>query len=53
MTELFGRFPAAFYEAYNAAFPLDEGYDKVRKTLYNLYHIIITSIYLEGLWVPS
>jgi fructosamine-3-kinase len=40
MTELFGRFPAAFYEAYNAAFPLDEGYDKVRKTLYNLYHII-------------
>jgi fructosamine-3-kinase len=39
MTELFGRFPAAFYEAYNAAYPLDEGY-AVRKTLYNLYHII-------------
>lgn len=40
MTELFGRFPSAFYEAYNAAYPLDEGYYKVRKTLYNLYHVI-------------
>jgi fructosamine-3-kinase len=40
MTELFGRFSPAFYEAYNAAYPLDQGYYTVRKTLYNLYHII-------------
>ncbi len=40
MTELFGRFSPAFYEAYNAAYPLDEGYHTVRKTLYNLYHVI-------------
>jgi fructosamine-3-kinase len=40
MTELFGRFPQAFYDAYNAAYPLDEGYYTIRKTLYNLYHII-------------
>ncbi|MBD2299302.1 MULTISPECIES: fructosamine kinase family protein [Nostocales] len=39
MTELFGGFPAAFYQGYNAAFPLDQGYER-RKTLYNLYHIL-------------
>jgi fructosamine-3-kinase len=38
MTELFGGFPAAFYQGYNE-FPLDPGYEK-RKTLYNLYHIL-------------
>ncbi|MBI5626988.1 MAG: fructosamine kinase family protein [Nitrosomonadales bacterium] len=39
MTELFGGYPADFYAAYRAAFPLDEGY-AVRKDLYNLYHIL-------------
>jgi len=39
MTELFGGFSADFYAAYQAAYPLDEGYS-VRKTLYNLYHIL-------------
>jgi len=39
MTELFGGFPAAFYAAYRAAWPLDPGYD-VRKHLYNLYHLL-------------
>ncbi|NOU14872.1 MAG: fructosamine kinase family protein [Methylococcaceae bacterium] len=39
MTELFGGFGADFYAAYNATYPLDAGY-KVRKTLYNLYHIL-------------
>lgn len=39
MTELFGGFSANFYAAYNACSPLDSGY-KVRKTLYNLYHIL-------------
>lgn len=39
MTELFGRFPPAFYSAYREAAPLDAGY-AVRKTLYNLYHIL-------------
>ncbi len=39
MTELFGDFPAAFYRAYDEAWPLDTGY-RVRKTLYNLYHIL-------------
>ncbi len=39
MTELFGGFDANFYDAYNAHYPLDSGY-KVRKKLYNLYHIL-------------
>lgn len=39
MTELFGGFPQRFYAAYREAWPLDEGYG-VRKTLYNLYHIL-------------
>jgi fructosamine-3-kinase len=39
MTELFGGFPTLFYRAYNAAYPLDSGYQQ-RKTLYNLYHIL-------------
>ncbi|GAB4295505.1 MAG: fructosamine kinase family protein [Thiohalomonadaceae bacterium] len=39
MTELFGGFGPRFYAAYNEVWPLDPGY-KVRKTLYNLYHIL-------------
>lgn len=39
MTELFGGFPSAFYAAYREVYPLDSGYS-VRKTLYNLYHIL-------------
>ncbi len=39
MTELFGGFSPAFYQAYQAAYPLDPGYDR-RKALYNLYHIL-------------
>ncbi|MGB3918777.1 MAG: fructosamine kinase family protein, partial [Thiothrix litoralis] len=39
MTELFGGFGEDFYAAYQAAWPVDSGY-AVRKTLYNLYHIL-------------
>ena len=39
MTELFGVFPPRFYAAYRESYPLDPGYS-VRKTLYNLYHIL-------------
>jgi len=39
MTELFGGFGTDFYAGYNEAWPLDAGY-AVRKTLYNLYHIL-------------
>ena len=39
MTELFGRLPQEFYDAYHEAFPLNPGYEK-RKDLYNLYHLL-------------
>ena len=39
MTELFGGFSARFYQAYQETWPLDAGYE-VRKTLYNLYHVL-------------
>ncbi len=39
MTELFGGPGPDFYAAYDAAWPIDAGYG-VRKTLYNLYHIL-------------
>lgn len=39
MTELFGGFSRDFYAAYNDAWPLAPGY-QVRRTLYNLYHIL-------------
>ncbi len=39
MTELFGRFSTAFYQAYEATFPTSAGYSQ-RKVLYNLYHIL-------------
>jgi fructosamine-3-kinase len=39
MTELFGGFTADFYAAYQAHFPLPDGY-RLRRDLYNLYHIL-------------
>jgi fructosamine-3-kinase len=39
MTELFGGFSTEFYSAYRDIWPLDSGYP-VRKTFYNLYHIL-------------
>lgn len=39
MTELFGGFAPDFYAAYRAHAPLDSGY-RVRKTLYQLYHVL-------------
>ena len=39
MTELFGGYPAAFYDAYKEAHPLRPGYER-RRDLYNLYHLL-------------
>ena len=39
MTALFGGFSPDFYAAYQAHWPLDQGFE-VRKTLYNLYHVL-------------
>lgn len=39
MTELFGGFGPSFHAAYRESYPVDPGY-RVRRTLYNLYHIL-------------
>lgn len=39
MSELFGGFPSEFYRGYQSVYPLAPGYE-IRKTLYNLYHIL-------------
>ena len=39
MTELFGGFQQGFYDAYDDAWPIDNGYDE-RREIYNLYHLI-------------
>lgn len=39
MTELFGGFPRSFYDAYADVSPMDPGY-RVRRTMYNLYHVL-------------
>jgi fructosamine-3-kinase len=39
MTELFGGFPPRFYAAYRDHYPVNDGY-RLRKTLYNLYHVL-------------
>ena len=39
MTELFGGFPASFYQGYNQQWQLEPNY-KSRKNIYNLYHIL-------------
>ena len=39
-TELFGGFPSGFHAAYNAAYPLEEGYAR-RRPLHQLYPLLI------------
>jgi fructosamine-3-kinase len=39
MTRLFGGFPAEFYNAYSASWPLHEGHER-RVGLYQLYHVL-------------
>lgn len=39
MTELFGGFPAQFYQGYQQQWQLDKNYQS-RKNIYNLYHIL-------------
>ncbi len=38
MTELFGRFPHSFYQAYYEDNPMSDGYED-RRQIYNLYHL--------------
>ncbi|HUL95905.1 MAG TPA: fructosamine kinase family protein [Usitatibacter sp.] len=50
MTGLFGGFPVDFLSAYRAHWPLDDGY-RVRRDLYNLYHVLNHSNLFAGDYV--
>jgi fructosamine-3-kinase len=52
MTELFGGYPASFYAAYRATWPVDAGY-AVRRDLYNLYHILNHANLFGGSYVQQ
>ena len=52
MTELFGRLPQEFYDAYHEAFPLNPGYSE-RKDLYNLYHLLNHLTLFGGSYLDS
>jgi len=41
MTELFGGFPGSFYDAYRERRPLVEGYEAVRRNVYQLYPLLV------------
>lgn len=51
MTELFGGFDPAFYEAYRSTFPLDPGYEE-RREIYNLYHLLNHLILFGSAYAP-
>ena len=47
---LFGRFPEAFYQAYQELYPLDKAYSE-RKDLYNLYHVLNHAYLFRGAYL--
>lgn len=51
MTELFGGFPGAFYSAYRQARPLLDGYQGVRRHVYQLYPLLVHVNLFGGAYV--
>ncbi len=41
MSQLFGGFDAAFYHAYREAWPLQPGYEPLRRAVYQLYYLLV------------
>lgn len=41
MTELFGGFPARFYDAYHEAWPVSHAYHERRRDCYQLYYLLV------------
>ncbi|MEP4891871.1 MAG: fructosamine kinase family protein [Aliiglaciecola sp.] len=52
MTELFNKFPAAFYQGYNETWPLSKQYD-FRKPVYQLYHILNHALLFGGNYLQT
>ena len=51
-SELFSPFPTQFYEAYQHAYPLDEGYLQ-RKPIYQLYYLLNFSHRYQGEYIEK
>jgi fructosamine-3-kinase len=52
MSELFGRFPQAFYQGYSETWPLDTDY-QYRKPIYQLYHVLNHALLFGGHYIDS
>lgn len=52
MTELFSRFPSAFYKGYESIWPLSKDYE-YRKSIYQLYHILNHALLFGGHYIES
>ena len=52
MSKLFGGFPPSFYQAYQATFPLLNGWEE-RIPLYQLYYLMVHVNLFGGGYVPS
>ncbi|WP_286266898.1 fructosamine kinase family protein [Thalassotalea atypica] len=52
MTELFGQFPAAFYQGYEEQYPLPKHYEQ-RKQIYNFYHVLNHANLFGGVYIEQ
>lgn len=52
MTRLFGGFPTLFYDAYNDAFPLEQGWSD-RMELYTLYPLLVHINLFGATYIPG
>lgn len=52
-TTLFGTFGPAFFDAYGALCPLEEGFFDVRRDIYNLYPNLVHAILFGRTYVPA
>lgn len=52
MTSLFGRLPATFYQHYENAYPLSDGYQQ-REPLYQLYHLLNHALLFGGHYLSA
>lgn len=53
MAELFGGFPPDFLAAYGEAWPLEPGYGEARRSVYQLYYLLVHVNLFGGGYVPQ
>ncbi len=53
MSELFGGFGREFYDAYEEAWPVEPGYARVRRSIYQLYYLLVHVNLFGGGYVGS